>query len=80
MRRSAFGAKPRGVKVASVGYTRGDHVEIRADVPGRLPRAGVEVALCIVGDLNKVFRYSWRVSQSSFIFLDFHSLQNNNKN
>ena len=56
------------MKVASVGYTRGDHVEIRADVPGRLPRAGIEVALCIVGDLNKVLRYSWRVSQSSFIF------------
>ena len=68
------------MKVASVGYTRGDHVEIRADVPGWLPRAGVEVALCSVGDLNKVLRYSWGVSQSSFLYLDFHSLQNNNKN
>ena len=33
MRRSVFGAKPRGVKVASVGYTRGYHVEIWPDVP-----------------------------------------------
>ena len=66
MRRSVFGAKPRGVKVASVGYTRGDHVEIWADVPGGLPRAGVEVVLCSVRDRNKVLGYRWGVSQSSF--------------
>ena len=68
------------MKVASVATLGVTMWRSGQDVPGRLPRAGLEVALCIVGDLNEVFRYSWRVSQSSFIFLDFHSLQNNNKN
>ena len=53
MRRSVFGAKPRGVKVASVATLGVTMWRSGQDVPGRLPRAGLEVALCIVGDLNK---------------------------
>ena len=41
------------MKVASVATLGVTMWRSGQDVPGGLPRAGVEVALCIVGDLNK---------------------------
>ena len=41
------------MKVASVATLGVTMWRSGQDVPGRLPRAGLEVALCIVGDLNK---------------------------
>ena len=41
------------MKVASVATLGVTMWRSGQDVPGRLPRVGLEVALCIVGDLNK---------------------------